>query len=252
MSIKRNIKNGAIILSYRLRGWRKIDESGPALLFERGDRIVMKTNISTIYSIIDKKSVYTHSYYDYFLPLAFIKENPRILLIGLGAGTIPVQLNRLLSGKMQLEGIDNSHEIVEMAKRNFLNGIKMDIVIEDGAAYTSRQKDRYDLIILDAFIGASIPDQFLDDKFIKDASAALKEDGILAINTVPETLKMLDYINKLGTFFKTKKITPSIYYSNTLVVCSKKMLWKDIVEKVRANMPANDDNRFLFAAYEGL
>ena len=47
-----------------------------------------------VYSRIHKNSVYTHEYWDFFIPLGAISENPKFVLIGLGGGTIPYLLHK--------------------------------------------------------------------------------------------------------------------------------------------------------------
>ena len=83
--------------------------------------------------------------------MAYLYKDPKVLLIGIGGGTIIVQLNKLLGTSLQLEAVDVNKGIVEMAKEYFLYNIPLNYTIMDGAEYVSSKNDRYNLIILDAF-----------------------------------------------------------------------------------------------------
>jgi len=49
----------------------------------------------TVYSIINKKRIYTKGYWDVFLPFIAIFKSPEILMIGLGGGTVLYESNKI-------------------------------------------------------------------------------------------------------------------------------------------------------------
>lgn len=246
------IENSVTKYVYHSRGWKLLAEKDEILVFENEDKVVMKYGFATIYSILDKRSIYTHSYFDYFIPLAYLYESPKVLMIGMGGGTILLQLNKLLGDKVHVDTVDVNKDIVEFAQKYFLNGTKTDIYIADGAQYVSGKKNAYDIIILDAFKGPRVPEQFFDEKFIEDANAALGEDGILAINIDVYDTHLDKYIAKLGKLFKVYKFRTSLHDSNVIIICSKKFDREYISNAVKADMPQTDENKFIFMKYGDL
>jgi len=252
MNLLTLIENGFTKYVYTSRGWKLLAEKDEILVFENDNKIVMKYGFSTIYSILDKRSIYTHSYFDYFLPLAYLYESPRILMIGIGGGTILLQLNKLFGDKIQIDAVDVNKDIVDMAKKYFLSAVKANIYIADGAQYVSGKKNQYDIIILDAFKGSSIPEQFFEQTFIDNVSAALTDNGILAINTDMYDKHLEPFREKLEKFFKVYKFRTSLFDWNVIVICSKKFDREYIVNTMRASMPKTEDNKFIFMKYEEL
>jgi len=250
MGIITQIESMLVKYTYTARGWKFLDEYDGIMVFKNNERIVMKYGLSTLYSVISKKSLYTHSYFDYFIPLAYLYKDPKVLLIGIGGGTIIVQLNKLLGSSLQLEAVDISKGIVDMAKEYFLDNIPLNYTIMDGAEYVSSKKDRYNLIILDAYKGLEVPGQFFEDSFMENAKAALTDDGILAINMTVDDLRLIGYVSKLEKYFKVYRFRTSLIDTNTILICSKKLDSKSISTTVLANMPKTSDNEFLFRRYE--
>ena len=245
-----SLKNSSVKFRYYLTGWRLIDERGNILIFENSDRTELLFG-DTVYSIIRKGSIYTHSYFDYFLPLAYVHEQERALLIGLGGGTIPIQLARLFGGKLKLDVVESNRDMVELAKKHFLDGVYCNITIADGAKSLSNSKKRYTLIMLDAYVDQRIPPQFLDGWFVEDANNSLTDDGILAINLISLS-GMENYINELKKQFKVYSLKSNLVISNVILICSKKFTSREIAQRINARMKRDGENGFLIERYRFL
>jgi spermidine synthase len=217
-----------------------------------GNKVVKYNGI--VYSRFNKKSIFTHSYWDYFLPLAYIYKNPKILLIGLGGGTMIMQLKTLFGNEIDLDVVESNIDMVKIAERS-VPGIGKNTVICDGAKYVEEKICYYDLVFLDAYDDLNIPDQFLSEKFVVDVDKAMKNDGILAINyamTFASSPKLDELINKLRTRFAVYKVGNIKAYSNIILIGSKHMAKEEIIEKIKNNMKIDSENSFLINAYEEL
>src|SRR5271157_3496842 len=64
-----------------------------------------------VFSKISKKSVYTGGFWDYFIPLAFAFDRPRVLVLGLGGGTMPYQIGTLTKGKASIDSVEISRKM---------------------------------------------------------------------------------------------------------------------------------------------
>lgn len=246
------IKNNFIKFLYLASGWKLLEKRGNIFVLEDKSRILMKYGYSTTYSIFDKKSLYTHSYFDYFLPLAYLYKRPKVLVIGMGGGTIPMQLKTLFGSKMDLEVIDINENVMSLAKKYFLNGENIKTLVGDGARYVSRKENEYDLIILDAFEGSRIPQQFLGRRFIRSAHIALNENGILGINVDMSDTRTKGYIKFLEEQFKVYKLIPSLAATNLILVCSKRFDKTYIANAVNKHIKKTGENEFLLGRYNNL
>jgi len=128
-----------------------INENDANTTIERhGDKQVMKYNNVT-YSMLDDNSIYTHMYWDFFLPLPLIFENPRILLIGLGGGTVPYQMKTVFNGKISMDIVEINKKMINVAGEFLkLDMSQFNIYIEDGAEFVMRKRNSYEIIIMDA------------------------------------------------------------------------------------------------------
>jgi len=218
---------------------------------EQGSRKVLKYNGIT-YSLSDSNSIYTHMYWDFFIPLPLLFEKPRILLIGLGGGTIAYQLATLY-GNITLEISEINKVMVEKARE--FTGIdvsRFTLYLEDGAEVVKRKKDAYEIIILDAYINDRIPKQFLQEDFISNAYAALSDKGILAINYANKLSLFFEYIEykqRLRKYFGVYILKKGIGSNNSILLASKVLTGAEIFAIIKSKMQQSFENKFLIDAY---
>jgi spermidine synthase len=217
-------------------------------------RKVLKYNGIT-YSIYDSNSLYTHMYWDFFIPLPLLFQNPKILIIGLGGGTILYQFDSLYANSLSIEVAEISKSMLENAKS--FTGIdlsKFKIYLEDGSKVVKGKENYYDLIILDAYLNDRIPKQFLKEEFIADAYKALKNEGILAINYAKKPSIILEYLYfkvKLSKYFKLYKVNGGSRF-NTILIASKSLTNLEIYNRISSRMSINQFNKFIIEEYSKL
>lgn len=118
----------------------------------------------------------------------YLNPAPRnVLIIGLGGGTIPRALTRLVPG-VQIDVVEIDPAVVEVAKRYFLfaESDRVKVFEADGRVFVKRalrDKRRYDLIMLDAFDHEYIPEHLLTREFLAEVKTLLGPNGVLAANT---------------------------------------------------------------------
>ena len=214
-----------------------------------GNKVMLFNGIT--YSRMPYNSIYTGSYWDFFLPLAYLYKNPKILMIGLGGGTIVYQLDNLFRGKIDLDIVEIDKDMVEMAKK-FYPGIKANIIIEDGANFVKGKKG-YDAIILDAYSNLDIPEGFLSEDFINDAYNAMNADGILAINLtggVVQKMRFLSYNKLLLKRFRHLFVVKGGRAMNLIELCSKDIGKMEIIKRLNDNMKIDNENKHIFEGYK--
>jgi spermidine synthase len=143
----------------------------------------------------------------------YLKPEPRkILIIGLGGGTMPSTLQKILPDA-KIDSVELDPSVVKVAKRffNFVPANESSVFIEDGRVFVKRaqkQGKKYDLVILDAFDHVYIPEHMLTREYLLEVKALLEKDGVLAANTFSAS-RLYDsesatYAAAFGPFYNLK------------------------------------------------
>ena len=115
--------------------------------------------------------------------LAFTEQFDRILVLGVGAGNIPMFLRKHYSDA-QIDVVDIDPQIIALAKQyfNFLEDDLLHAYALDGRAYVENVQKPYDLIFLDAYTAAGIPSHLATKEFLRSLKKALKPSGAIIAN----------------------------------------------------------------------
>jgi len=132
-----------------------------------------------------------HMYFNYskalMAPLLLNPSPKRILVIGLGAGVLPLALRETISNAF-IETVEIDPAVVDIAKRYFgyRDDARLKTYVTDGRVFVKRALEKhikYDLVILDAFNGDYIPEHLMTADFLHEVKGILSHDGLLAANT---------------------------------------------------------------------
>ncbi len=228
------------------------DGSDTIRIVDTPGKRLLKLN-GTTFSKINKRSVYTQDYWDYFIPLAFAFDRPRILVLGMGGGTIPYQMGVLTKGKASIDSVEISRKIAGLAKR-FMPKAYGRIIIADAFDYVAHTRKRYDLVVLDVYDGAlNVPIKFLGNEFVENAHRILADDGILAINYV----KSLGNVLRFGLFkyrlrkkFMLYAVKATTFGELTILVCSKRFDKERLLVRIRERFAPNKENLSVVKRYK--
>lgn len=178
-------------------------------VFRRGDVVTLrftKRLRKTVQSQVDLSDLDRHML-EYstlaFSGLLYHPEPERILVVGLGGGTIPRRMRNTFSDAA-IDIVEIDPEILAVAERFFAfkRDPAMNVHIADGRVFIRRllREDpvpRYDLVILDAFTSDYIPFHLMTEEFLKEVSGLLADDGVVVAN-VFRTNRLFDA--ELATF----------------------------------------------------
>ncbi|MDQ7048401.1 MAG: fused MFS/spermidine synthase [Enterobacterales bacterium] len=119
--------------------------------------------------------------------LAYNSNPKRILIIGLGGGSLPNAFAKILP-QTEVISVEIDPAVRKLAKQYFFynESDKIKSVIQDGRVYVKRalkQKQTFDWIILDAFNGEYIPEHLLTVEFLTEVKNLLNKGGIVSANT---------------------------------------------------------------------
>ena len=117
-----------------------------------------------------------------------VNPNPeRILVIGLGGGTLPMTFHKLYP-EAQIDSVEIDPAVVDVAKRffDFEESENVKVIARDGRVYVkqaARFNRQYDYIILDAFNGDYIPEHLMTKEWLEEVKSILAPGGVLIANT---------------------------------------------------------------------
>jgi len=147
-----------------------------------------------------------------FAGLLLNAEPKRILVIGLGGGSIPMALSdRYPQAVIDVVEVDEA--VVRVAKEFFYfqETPNMQVFVDDGRPFIKRAGIRgqsYDFIVLDAFSGDYIPEHMLTREFLEEVKLIMTPESVLVANTF-STSRLYDhesvtYQHVFGEFYNFK------------------------------------------------
>jgi len=137
----------------------------------------------------------------------------RVLVIGLGGGTLPMALAEVLpEAKIDVVEIDPAGTRVAKKYFGFKDGPKMTVTEIDGRVFVKRairEGRKFDAILLDAFDHEYIPEHMLTKEFLEEVKSLLTPEGVLVANTFSSSQlydhESTTYAAVYGSFFNLKR-----------------------------------------------
>ncbi|MCI9487922.1 MAG: fused MFS/spermidine synthase [Lachnospiraceae bacterium] len=161
---------------------------------ETDDSVILSTNVLFgVQSIMKKDESLTGMYYDYALAAPVMagvpeKEAPKILILGMGTGTFATQCGRYFS-HAAVEGVEIDQKITDLAGTYFALPQTVKVATYDGRAYLNVDREKYDVIMVDAYQDITIPFQMSSKEFFTMVRDHLTEDGVMVVNMNMHTEK---------------------------------------------------------------
>lgn len=119
------------------------------------------------------------------LPLLWVKEPKRVLVVGGGGAVAPIQYRAHYGSHVDILELDLKVEEVATEYFQAHTDEKLVFHIGDARMNLKKMKGPYDVIILDAYSsGGQIPFHLLTWEFLKEARGKLAEGGVLATNII--------------------------------------------------------------------
>ncbi len=110
--------------------------------------------------------------------LALSEDPRRILVVGLGGGTLPMFLRKHYPDAT-IDAVDIDPDVVTVAKEffGFREDSRMQAHVGDGRQFIENSRQPYDVIFLDAFGIDSVPEHLTTREFLRAVRRAVKPDG---------------------------------------------------------------------------
>jgi len=141
---------------------------------------------NAVYSFEDLYDNYVKT----FRRLDLERLNPkRVLLLGLGLGSIPVMLEKLFEKHYSYTAIEIDESVIYLAGKYALPFLQspVETICADAYFFVMQCEEKYDLICMDIFQDDKVPEAFEKKEFLDQLKALLSQDGLLLYNRLSAT-----------------------------------------------------------------
>jgi len=125
-------------------------------------------------------------YSDYLhLPLIFAPAADRVLVVGLGGGTVPARYHLDYRG-MRIDVAELDPQVIAVAQRYFAvpSDSRLRMIAQDGRLFIMRAEEQYDVILLDAYLIDTIPFHLATREFYETVKMRLAPGGVVGSNII--------------------------------------------------------------------
>jgi spermidine synthase len=151
-------------------------------------------------------------YTDYLhLGLLFTPPVRHVLFVGLGGGTTQSRFFHDYPDA-QIDVVEIDPAVVETTRKYFAlpDSPRLSVHVQDGRLWIRRTTQRYDLIVLDAYLIDTIPFHLATREFYEDAAAHLTSGGAVESNVIGATYGPRSQLFR--AFYKTfRSVFPTVY-----------------------------------------
>lgn len=154
---------------------------------ETDDSVLLATNVLFgVQSVKMKDGELTGMYYDYAMAAPALaglgeEDSADILILGMGTGTYASQLLEYYPG-FNVQGVEIDDKITALARKYFELDSKIKVTTYDGRAFLQADKEKYDVIMVDAYQDITIPFQMSSAEFFSLVKEHLKDNGVMVVN----------------------------------------------------------------------
>ena len=142
------------------------------------------------------------------------------LILGLGGGSA-AGLVRKYWQTSNIVGVDIDSVFVEFGRKYMkLDEVDVEIYIQDASEFIKEDGKKYNLILIDMYVGYEVPEGFTKPAFLKQIKKMLNKDGILVFNRLyfDEKRKLAEEFSTLleKEFESVERVYPE---ANIMFIC---------------------------------
>jgi spermidine synthase len=172
------------------------------------------------------------SFYTYAIEALAYSYRPRIntaLVLGLGAGVVPM---RLAGRGVEVETVEIDPASLAAATRYFgFDPARVRVHLADARTQLKRCRRGHDLVVIDLFHGDGTPDYLVTRDFFSDLKRCLHPEGIAVFNTFADLEHPVAYAHLLATLREElphmvlyRPDWPGLVHVNSFIVASTRPL----------------------------
>lgn len=140
------------------------------------------------------------------------------LILGLGGGSAALLVKKFWP-EAKITGVDIDPVMVELGQK-YLGLESLNVVIKDAHDFIKRTKEKFDLILIDTYIGYEYPKKFEKEEFLFLVKKSLSKEGLAVFNRLysgekrPLAIKFGEKLEKV--FSKVDFVYPE---ANLMLLC---------------------------------
>ena len=165
-----------IIETDSMYNYLKINKDGKTTYFSTNVLFGVQSCINDDFSL-------TGMYYDKLLVSPYlVKENPKVLVLGNGTGTYATMMKEYVKCDCDITAVEIDQKIIDLSYKYFKMNKDVNVVCDDGRNFIARDKNTYDIILVDAYSSISAPFHMTTVEFFTLVKDHLSEGGIMMMN----------------------------------------------------------------------
>jgi spermidine synthase len=155
--------------------------------------------VQNTYDAQNQKSTSLFTYMLRYLAQAYTTNLQNVLCIGLGVGIAPKEL---AARGARLDVVEINPDVAVVAEKYFdFQPDKARIIFADGRYVVNSTTNKYDAVLLDAFLGDSSPSHLMTREAFEQMKRILNPDGVLVINSFGDFAPKKDFF--VSSLYKT-------------------------------------------------
>jgi spermidine synthase len=170
----------------------------------------------------------------------------RVLLIGVGGGSIPTALATVRPAS-DIDAVDIDASVLAVAQRYFglVPGPQLRLHAADGREFVTAalaRGDVYDAVLLDAFDAEGIPPALFSEAFLRDIRALLTPNGVFLANTFAASASYAqETAAARQAFGRIHSVRLNDTGGNRLIVAAKSVAQLRSPAQLLAELPAREE-----------
>lgn len=162
----------------------------------------------------------------------------------------------VLFGVQSVQGAEIDKKIADIATDYFGLPGSVTVAVEDGRAYLAASKEKFDVIMVDAYQDITIPFQLSSVEFFNEVRSHLKPNGVMVVNlnmTSAENGSINEYLcDTMASVFKHTVTAPVRGNTNTEVFCTNADDWEETFLRSIAKLKDSDYADMMRTVYSKL
>lgn len=167
------------------------------------------------------------------LSLAFQPKPESLLVLGLGGGAVPMMFYHTCPN-IHIDVVEIDPVIYEVAEKyfNFITDSRVNVYIDDASLFLKKNGQKYDIIIMDAFIGQKQNQSLTSGEFFAAASERLNPGGLFVTNLMTKyKTRFAKMKQRIGGAFNSLWIFPGEISANALAFAKNEKVTKKFITK---------------------
>jgi spermidine synthase len=199
---------------------------GKPYLIERDGMLALQFDELCLQSemSLDDPDELVFSYTRAMMSFLLIEPSPKkIVMIGLGGGSLAKYCYRYLP-QAEIVVVEINPDVIALRNEFAIpaDDARFKIVLGDGAVFVKAQTDSCDVLMVDGFDAAGLPDELCSQAFYDDCFAALSDDGIMVVNLWGSSGLYQAMVARIETSFDSTPLVVSADDSPNKIVLAAK------------------------------